>query len=344
MTMANRTIAITIGDPCGIGPEIGLKAVDAMRADLQRSGDRLLLVGNREVMDRTADVLGLQRLAPISEITALAPGGFGLLETPALQEPVVTGEVGAEGGRQAFEAIRLAVESAMSGAVDAIVTAPLSKEALHRAGHFYAGHTELLAELTGVTSSVMMLAHGDFRVTHVTTHCALEDVPRRATAERITRVLDLTLEALTSLGIDHPRIAVAALNPHAGEGGAFGRQDIDITAPVVEDFRRRGHAITGPVPGDTVFVKMKAGDFDAVVAMYHDQGHIPVKLLGFSVDKTTGQWTSLSGVNVTLGLPIIRTSVDHGTAFDIAGKGVALPSSLIEAIDYAAKLIDGRAR
>jgi 4-hydroxythreonine-4-phosphate dehydrogenase len=344
LTMASRTIAITIGDPAGIGPEIGLKAAASMSADLQRSGDRLVLVGNREVMDRTADALGLERLAPIAEVTTLASGGVGLLETPALREPVITGEISAEGGRQSFEAIRISVDAALSGSVDAIVTAPLSKEALHRAGHYYAGHTELLAELTGVSSSVMMLAHGDFRVTHVTTHCALADVPKRATAERIARVLHLTLEALASLGVDRPRIAVAALNPHAGEGGAFGRQDIDVTAPVVEDFRRRGHAITGPVPGDTVFVKMKAGDFDAVVAMYHDQGHIPVKLLGFSVDKATGQWTSLSGVNVTLGLPIIRTSVDHGTAFDIAGKGVALPSSLIEAIDYAAKLIDGRAR
>jgi 4-hydroxythreonine-4-phosphate dehydrogenase len=196
----------------------------------------------------------------------------------------------------------------------------------------------MLADLTGARDSVMMLAHGNFRVSHVSTHCALEDVPRRATPERIRRVVDLTGETLRSLGIEAPRIAIAALNPHAGEGGIFGRHDIDVTAPVVEAYRARGARVDGPVPGDTVFVKLRAGQYDAVVAMHHDQGHIPVKLLGFGVDEKTGEWTALSGVNVTLGLPIVRTSVDHGTAFDIAGRGIAQASSLLEAIDYALQL------
>jgi 4-hydroxythreonine-4-phosphate dehydrogenase len=184
----------------------------------------------------------------------------------------------------------------------------------------------------------MLLAHGDMRVGHVTTHVALADVPRLLTPERLRRTIDATHAAVCDLGIAAPRVAVAALNPHAGEGGLFGRQDIEITTPVVQQCRADGLDVTGPVPGDTVFVKLRARQFDAVVAMYHDQGHIPVKLLGFDVDPATGTWRALSGVNITLGLPVIRTSVDHGTAFDIAGKGIASEDSLIEAIDYAERL------
>jgi 4-phospho-D-threonate 3-dehydrogenase / 4-phospho-D-erythronate 3-dehydrogenase len=184
----------------------------------------------------------------------------------------------------------------------------------------------------------MMLAHGGMRVSHVTTHIALADVPARVTPDRIRRVVELTSEALLRLRLSRRRIAIAALNPHAGEGGLFGRQDIDITQPTVDSLRAEGYDVLGPIPGDTVFVKLRAGQYDAVVAMYHDQGHIPVKLLGFSIDEQTGRWNSLSGVNVTLGLPIIRTSVDHGTAFDIAGQGIASPSSLIEALDFAIEL------
>ena len=181
----------------------------------------------------------------------------------------------------------------------------------------------------------MMLAHGPMRVSHVTTHVALKDVPGRLKPERLRRVVALTHAALLKLGIPSPHIAVAALNPHAGEEGLFGREDIEVTTPCLAELRQEGLQVTGPVPGDTVFVKLRAGHFDAVVAMYHDQGHIPVKLLGFSVDPETGRWTTLSGVNITLGLPIVRTSGDHGTAFDIAGKGIASETSLIEAIDYA---------
>ena len=196
----------------------------------------------------------------------------------------------------------------------------------------------MLATLTGVKGSVMLLAHGNMRVSHVSTHVALEDVPKRLTPERLRLVLDLTHGALLDLGIAEPRIAVAALNPHAGEGGLFGRQDIDVSAPTIARAVADGMRVSGPVPGDTVFVKLRAGQYDAVVAMYHDQGHIPVKLLGFEVDPATGEWRDLSGVNITLGLPIIRTSVDHGTAFDIAGKGIANERSLVEAIEYAERL------
>jgi 4-hydroxythreonine-4-phosphate dehydrogenase len=226
----------------------------------------------------------------------------------------------------------------MDGAVDAVCTAPINKDALNRAGHHYSGHTELLADLTGAADSVMMLAHGDMRVSHVSTHTALRKVYERLTPERLRRVVLLTAGALRQLGIRHPRIAVAALNPHAGEGGLFGREDIDISAPTIAALVAEGHDVTGPVPGDTVFVRLRAGQYDAVVAMYHDQGHIPVKLLGFSVDAATGKWNALSGVNITLGLPSIRTSVDHGTAFDIAGRGIASETSLLEAIDFAIRL------
>jgi 4-hydroxythreonine-4-phosphate dehydrogenase len=226
--------------------------------------------------------------------------------------------------------------------VAALVTAPLNKEALNDAGYHYAGHTEMLAELTGRKGSVMMLAHGNMRVSHVTTHVALEDVPKRITPERIRLVLDLTKDALLRLGIAKPHIAVAALNPHAGEGGLFGRQDIDVVAPTIAKANADGLHVSGPVPGDTVFVKLRAGQYDAVIAMYHDQGHIPVKLLGFNVNPETGKWDALSGVNITLGLPVIRTSVDHGTAFDIAGKGIASERSLIEAIEYAEQLAKTR--
>jgi 4-hydroxythreonine-4-phosphate dehydrogenase len=229
----------------------------------------------------------------------------------------------------------------LAGRVGGIVTAPLNKEALNKAGYHYPGHTEMLAALTGVRGSVMLLAHGNMRVSHVSTHVALEDVPKRLTPERLRMVIDLTNDALLRLGIAKPKIAIAALNPHAGEGGLFGRQDIDVSAPTIAKAVADGLDVVGPVPGDTIFVKLRAGQYDAAVAMYHDQGHIPVKLLGFQVDPATGRWQELSGVNITLGLPIIRTSVDHGTAFDIAGKGIANEHSLIEAIDYAERLAAG---
>ncbi len=251
-------------------------------------------------------------------------------------------QVSAEAGRFAYLAVERAVALALDRAIDAIVTAPLNKEALNRAGYHYAGHTEMLAKLTGAPGSVMLLAHGDMRVGHVTTHVALADVPRLITPERLLRTIRLTNDAVRDLGIATPRLAVAALNPHAGEGGLFGRQDIEVTAPVVEACRAEGLDVSGPVPGDTVFVKLRARQFDAVVAMYHDQGHIPVKLLGFDVDPQSGKWRALSGVNITLGLPVIRTSVDHGTAFDIAGQGIASEESLLEAADLALRLAVAR--
>jgi 4-hydroxythreonine-4-phosphate dehydrogenase len=184
----------------------------------------------------------------------------------------------------------------------------------------------------------MLLAHENLRVAHVSTHVPLSRVPSLVTPKRLTRVIDLTLAALKAFGVGEARIGVAALNPHGGEGGLFGTEDAEVIAPVVEGYRARGVRIAGPVSGDTIFVRALSGEFDAVIAMFHDQGHIPIKLLGFKVDRATGAWTSLRGVNITLGLPFVRTSVDHGTAFDIAGKGIASAESMVEAIDLAARL------
>jgi len=322
------SIALTMGDPAGVGPEIIVKALPAFAERLRAGALELVLVGTRSCFAAAADAASLLLEQP----------GVRLVEAAAAEQPIVPGRVSAEAGRLAYLAIKAAVDLALAGRVAAIATAPISKEALNLAGHHYSGHTELLAALTGARDSVMLLLHGDMRVSHVSTHVALSEAVKRLTPQRLRRVVDLTVETLAVLGFARPRIAIAALNPHAGEGGMFGREDIEITQPLVAELRRQGLAIDGPVPGDTVFVKLRARQYDAVVAMYHDQGHIPVKLLGFSVDPASGRWEALSGVNVTLGLPIIRTSVDHGTAFDIAGKGIANERSLIEAIDSAVQL------
>ncbi len=334
-------LAITMGDPAGIGPEIIVKAAQALAPQLTSGKLKLLVIGHgtalRAARDAFAPGLALPEVSVEGDWPALA-----FLQAGEERAPIQLGQLSSEAGRFAFLAIEQGVKLAQAGRVAALVTAPLNKEALNDAGYHYAGHTEMLAELTGMKGSVMMLAHGNMRVSHVTTHCALEDVPKRVTPQRIRLVLDLTQDALQRMGMERPHIAVAALNPHAGEGGLFGRQDIDVVAPTIAEANADGMHVTGPAPGDTVFVKLRAGQFDAVVAMYHDQGHIPVKLLGFHVNPETGKWDALSGVNITLGLPVIRTSVDHGTAFDIAGQGIASERSLIEAIEYAEQLAFGR--
>lgn len=328
-------LALTMGDPAGIGPEIIVKAAMALAGKPLAVPVELTAVGSRAALEAAARELGSPdgRLPPTLHVQDVGP----------VQGSVVIGEISAAGGEWSYLAIVEAVRRAQDGGADAIVTAPLCKEALQLAGHAFEGHTELLAHLTGMRDGVMMLAHGGMRVSHVSTHCPLSEVPSRVTPVRLRRVLDVTLDALKALGIDKPRVAVAGLNPHAGEGGILGREDRDVIAPIVDAYVAEGHAVTGPWAGDTVFIKLRAGQFDAVVAMFHDQGHIPVKLLGFSIDPATGAWKSVSGVNVTLGLPILRTSVDHGTAFDIAGRGIANADSMLDAIIYAVDLVKGRA-
>ena len=325
-------LALTMGDPAGIGPEIIAKATRMMRAHVDAGRLEFVVLGSAAALAR----------AEAQDALDAAKAPYRLVDVGPVDAPVETGKVSPAGGEWAYRAVERAVRLVQAGEADAIVTGPLSKEALHLAGHPFAGHTELLAHLTGTRDAVMMLAHGPMRVSHVTTHCALADVPGRVTPERLRRVFGVTLDALAAMGIARPRVAVAALNPHAGEGGILGREDSEVIAPVIAEFAAQGHAVSGPWPGDTVFIKLRAGQFDAVVAMFHDQGHIPVKLLGFHVDETTGRWEAISGVNITLGLPILRTSVDHGTAFDIAGKGIANAASMVEASEYAMRLVEGR--
>ncbi|MBR0828031.1 4-hydroxythreonine-4-phosphate dehydrogenase PdxA [Bradyrhizobium manausense] len=341
--MTHPHLAITMGDPAGIGPEIIIKACEKLRSRIEAGDLRLLIIGSGAALKNAAAQLAVKLDIPEVRAADKVWPNLCFLQADDEGEPIRPGVLTADGGRFAFKAVEQGVRLTQAGRIGGIVTAPLNKEALNKAGYHYPGHTEMLAELTGVKGSVMMLAHGNMRVSHVSTHVALQDVPKRLTPERLRYVIDLTDKALRGLGLEKPKIAVAALNPHAGEGGLFGRQDIDVSEPTIAKAVADGLNIVGPVPGDTVFVKLRAGQYDAVIAMYHDQGHIPVKLLGFEVDPATGRWQELSGVNITLGLPIIRTSVDHGTAFDIAGKGIANERSMIEAIEYAERLAAGKA-
>lgn len=284
-------IAITAGDPAGIGPEISLKAISDPRVC--------------EVCD---------------------PVIYGPSPDEAAHS-VALGRVSSEAGRIAYDAIVAAVTDAMAGRVAAVVTAPVNKEAFNRAGLPWLGHTDLLGHLTGCTRVAMMFYSAPLRVVLATVHLPLAEVSRALTRETLLDVIDLTARELPRFGYPRPRLALAGLNPHAGEHGLMGQEDENVLVPAVAAARETGINVVGPLPADTVFVRAVKGEFDAVIACYHDQGLIPVKLVAFG-----------EAVNVTLGLPIIRTSVDHGTAFDIAGKGVADPSSLIQAVLLAARL------
>ncbi len=336
--MPHFDLAVTMGDPAGIGPEIVVKALHADAV----AGMSCLFVGQSSVLHETAERLGLPLALPSARlIDDLPAAGLACLDCGSSEGVITPGRPSALTGELAFGSVVEAVRLAMAGEVGAVVTAPLSKEALHRAGHAFTGHTELLAELTGAPDSVMMYAHERLHVAFVTTHVALENVPALINRERVIRVVELTHRALGDLGVMVPRIAVAGLNPHAGEGGLFGRQEIEAIGPAIAELQARGLAVEGPMPGDTIFIDMMAGRFDAIVAMYHDQGGAAFKALAFEVDRATGR-REVRGVNLTLGLPIIRTSVDHGTAFDIAGQGLASPLSLIDAAALAARLVEAR--
>jgi 4-phospho-D-threonate 3-dehydrogenase / 4-phospho-D-erythronate 3-dehydrogenase len=334
-----KRIGVTMGDPAGIGPEVMLKGLGTMagRGDLDRFtaiayGTRSLIADAARSLGIPLDLVGVEAQATWPQLR--------FVETGQATAPIAIGAVSAEAGRLAFAAVERAIRDAVAGRIDAIVTGPISKEAINVAGYAYAGHTEILADLADSPGTCMMLIHDKLRVSHVSTHVALAKVPELVTPARLTRVIKLTVAALKGFGITQPRIGVAALNPHAGEGGLFGREDNEIVAPTIATLRSEGMDVTGPFAGDTIFVRALAGAFDAVIAMFHDQGHIPIKLLGFKVDASTGQWTALTGVNVTLGLPFVRTSVDHGTAFDIAGKCIASAESLIEAVEVALEMVN----
>jgi 4-hydroxythreonine-4-phosphate dehydrogenase len=342
--MSLPLLAVTMGDPAGIGGEIAARAL----AEAETYGlCRPLIVGDACVMREALRVCGLDMAVNAIEDPAdgrYVPGVLDVLDlaamTPADHQ---YGKISARQGNAAFRYVAKAIELALVGRVDATVTGPINKESLNLAGHHYAGHTEIYAELTGTKDYTMMLADGDFRVVHVSTHVSLRQACDRVKAPRVLRVIELAEAALRQLGIEAPRIGVAGLNPHCGEAGLFGTEDEADIRPAVEQARAKGIAAEGPLPADTIFSKMAGGLFDIVVAMYHDQGHIPTKLVGFKYDAAADTWGQMAGVNITLGLPIIRVSVDHGTAFDRAGTGTANPQSLHQAIQYAARFAEGRA-
>lgn len=341
--MTAPVLGVTLGDPAGVGPEIVARAAGEPRV---RDRCRPLAIGSadalREALALVGSPLGLHAVRAPEECR-WAAGTLEVLDLANVDMAALPrGEVSAAAGRAAYECIERAVALARAGAIDAIVTAPINKEALAAAGIEHTGHTEILARLTGTRDFAMLLMGRDLRVIHVTTHVALRRVPDLVTRDRVLRTIRLARQAMAGLGQPRPRIAVAGLNPHAGEDGLFGEEERTAISPAIEAARGEGMAVTGPLPADTLFSRARGGEFDIVVAMYHDQGHIPVKTLGFSYDEATRRWTGLSGVNVTVGLPFLRVSVDHGTAFDRAWKGIANHESMVEALEIAAQMLAAR--
>jgi len=334
-------IGVTMGDAAGIGPEIIVKALSLREIyDICRP----LVIGDAKVIKEGMKVAHVQlEINPIKEYSdaRFEHGTIDILDLNNIRiEELEMGKPQAMAGKASVEYVKKAVEMALKGEIHAIVTAPISKEAINMAGYNYAGHTELLAHLTGTKDYAMMLTAGPLRVIHVTTHVPFNEVSKLIKKERVYKTIRLAHDVMRKLGINNPRIAVAGLNPHSGEGGLFGREEIDEIIPAIKLARSKGFNVKGPIPADTVFVRARGGEFDIVVAMYHDQGHIPIKLLGLEWNENEKRWTSVGGVNITVGLPIIRTSVDHGTAYGKAGRkeGTANPQSLIEAIKTASEL------
>jgi 4-hydroxythreonine-4-phosphate dehydrogenase len=323
----NNLIAITMGDPAGIGPEVIVKAFKDHRL---KECCRPIVIGDAQLLRATA-----ARFAPGLSIRTLArvedsvtnDNVLEVIDLHNVPENLPMGRASAEGGKASVQYIRTAVDLAMQHRVTAITTAPINKEGIHLAGHIYPGHTELLAEYTGVLDYALMMAGGKLRVVLGTTHVALKDVRALLTQEKIAGTIRLTNRWLSQHVTETPRIAVTGLNPHCGDGGIFGEEESEIIIPAIELARSEGIGVEGPFSADALFPRAKSGEYDAVITMYHDQGMIPIKM------ESLGH-----AVNITLGLPIIRTSVDHGTAYDIAGKGLASPESLIEAVKTAALL------
>jgi 4-hydroxythreonine-4-phosphate dehydrogenase len=333
MTIKQRPIiAITMGDAAGIGPEIIVKA---LLSEQIYSICRPLLVGEGTTMSAMMGLLDSPlKLNPVEKADEVKgqSGAIDLLDLHNLdQKEVIMGEVCRACGKAAMEYIARAAELALQEEVRAVVTAPINKEATVQAGYGDVGHLEFLARLTHATEYATMLVSGRLRVVHLTTHHPLKDACELVTKERILARLRLTHDAFRQWGMTQPRIGVAALNPHAGEGGLFGSEEIEQIVPAVSEAQGLGIDARGPFPADSIFTRAIGGEFDVVIAMYHDQGHIPIKVHGFE-----------SSVSVALGLPFVRTSVDHGTAFDIAGRGIADSQSLQEAIKMAVNLVEGK--
>ena len=337
--MERKRIAITMGDPAGIGPEVVVKALaqksvyekcipvvigdyEALQ-DAIRFSDLNLSLNEVQAPEDAAGILGV---VDYINLNYLKPNSWNYKENSEIC------------GEASFQYVVYAIRLAMERKVSAVITAPISKESINMAGHHYSGHTEIFAEYTKTKDFAMLLASDNLRVIHVTTHCSLIEACRRIRKERVLTVITLAYKGCRMLGISNPRIGVAGLNPHCSEDGLFGTEEASEIIPAIQEAKKMGINVGGPEPPDTVFVKCKAGIYDIVVAMYHDQGHIPLKLNAFQWDEEKEQYKSVRGINCTIGLPIIRASVDHGTAFGKAGEGRANADSMVDAIEAGLKM------
>lgn len=336
-------IAITMGDPAGIGPEVVVKALDNQHiyencipiviGDYEALQDAIRFSNldlTLSAIQSPEDAKGTYGVIEFINLDYLKPGGWSYKVNTALC------------GEAAFQYVIRAIQYAKEKRVAAVITAPISKESINLAGHHYSGHTEIFAEYTDTKDYAMLLASGNLRVIHVTTHCALIEACRLIRKERVLKVIELANQACKMLGIASPKIGVAGLNPHCSENGLFGTEEESEIIPAIQAAQAEGIDVKGPESPDTVFIKCKSDIYDIVVAMYHDQGHIPLKLNAFQWDETTGKYSSVKGINTTIGLPIIRVSVDHGTAFGKAGEGRANADSMVEAIEVGLKMAKTR--
>ena len=346
--MNKPIVGITMGDPAGSGPEITIKAL----ADPEQyTYCRPIVVGDVKVFERARKFVGredivIHRCDKVSD-ALFTPGTIDVLHLDLIEDinKFEMAKVSVEGGNAAFQCVKKVIELAMAGEVDATCTNALNKEVEYYHGEksdgytHFDGHTEIYATYTHTRKYTMMLAHHDLRVVHVSTHVSLREACDRVKKERVLEVIEIANKACKDMGIENPRIAVAGLNPHCGENGLFGREEIEEITPAIEAAKAEGiTGVVGPCPPDSVFSQAIGGWYDIVVCMYHDQGHIPLKTVGFVYDREKQEWKAVEGVNVTLGLPIIRASVDHGTDFYHAGKGNGNELSLVNAIKYAVKM------
>jgi len=334
--MKKPIIAITIGDPAGIGAEIAVKALG--NEEIYKKS-KPVVIGSSCVIDDALKFIPSNLKLNVIKDTKEIKGEFGTIDLIDLNNITLDefdyGKVNEKAGKASLEYIYRGIDLAMKGLVDAVVTGPIHKEAIKAAGSPYAGHTEIFAFRTKTKNYAMMLADESLRVIHVSTHVSLRQACDLVKKERVLTVIRLADKALKDLGIKYPKIGVAGLNPHAGEGGLFGKEELKEIIPAIEQAKKENITVDGPVPPDTIFSKVIGGQYDIAVVMYHDQGHIPMKVIGFKYNKATNKWSTMSGVNVTVGLPIIRTSVDHGVAFRKAGEGRANEESMVEAIKMA---------
>ena len=315
-----KYLGITMGDPAGIGPEISLKVLEKNKEYRECS----IIYGSISILEYYKEKLKLKdiKFNIIKNTKEFKKDYINVIQVFDIDMKDITiGKVSGLCGEAAYKYIERAIQDALQGDIAVVITAPINKEALNKGGYHYEGHTEIFAKLTNTKKYAMLLWSEKLSVVHVSTHCSLQDACRKVTKDRVLNVIELSGKFLQQLGVKEPRIAVAGLNPHSGEAGLFGTEEIEHIIPALNQAKKDNWKVEGPIPPDTVFLKAYRKEYDVVVAMYHDQGHIPIKLLAFD-----------EGVNVTLGLPIIRTSVDHGTAFDIAGKGIASEKSILKAV------------